>query len=209
MTATTFPAWYEFVQRPDFDGQGLHNTKGDPGGYTNHGWIYQTWLAYAHLHDEDPSFGHFKALTKDDLAAPTRSLFWNHVQGDLLPTGVDFIWADFAFGSGGASRILQGVLDVTADGMVGPRTIAKAQLMAGSDREGLLRAMTAARKAYYKTLAVYDRFGRGWDRRADEGLVEAMKLCGVSSEVPSVAPTADDLMAAEQSGAKFPMESNK
>src|SRR6185437_10140411 len=98
-----FGAGYDFIEAVDDDGQPLHITPGDPGGATVYGWTEAVWMAVAPLHGIDPAtFDVFKAQTKDSLKPLTRAQFWNTIQGDHLPTGIDVFWFDFHFGSGGA-----------------------------------------------------------------------------------------------------------
>lgn len=207
MTAINFDAWFSFMERPDFDGQGLHTTPGDPGGATNHGWTYETWEGFAKLHSLDSSYEYFKAMHRDDFKLPSRLAFWNTVKADQLPAGVDIIWCDFQFGSFHATEVLQSVLGVETDNAVGNHTITQAWSYV--DKAKLLDDLTAARKSYYKTLVAFSLFGDGWNRRADECCVLARQMC----KLPPIAPTpvathipadtgadnsADALMAAEQ-----------
>ena len=176
MTISSFPIWFDWMEQ-NFEGQPLHVTEHDEGGATAYGWTIGTWQAYARLHGADGSFAHFKTMKKADFLVPTRVQFWNTVQGDRLPSGVDIIWADFAFGSGGATRVLQEVIGTEADGVVGQQTVLKAWSV--DDRAALLDRMTAARKDYYATLSTYSLFGHGWDRRADECRVLAYRVANL------------------------------
>lgn len=193
MTTANFDAWFSFMERPDFDGQGLHVTPGDPGGATNHGWTYRTWRAFAELHGLDSSFEHFKNMQRDDFRLPSRLAFWNAVKADQLPAGVDVIWCDFQFGSYHATEILQTVIGVGADNAVGNATINK--IWSFNNKAKLLADMTAARKAYYRTLAEFPLFGNGWNRRADECLATALQICGLvpSPSAPNPDNSADTL----------------
>lgn len=198
MSATTFPIFVDFIERPDLDGQPLHRTVGDPGGATSYGWTYGSWSAYAKLHGLDASFAYFSTMTRADFTGPTRAAFWNTIMGDSLPAGVDLIWADFHFGSGGATRILQGVVGALPDGDFGQRTLAAAVAASVANLAGLLSRMTAARKSYYATLADYAEFGNGWDRRADACLQSALALWTPSAVLAQSAvatPSTDDLNA--------------
>jgi len=149
-------------------------TPGDPGGATNNGWTFATWQSFAAQHGLDPSFAKFQKMQKGDLEGPDKQAFWNHVQGDRLPAGVDIIWTDFQFGSYHATAVIQALLGVTADNVVGDQTVAAA--LAFNDKAAFLQQMTDASKAYYKTLVVYPEFGGGWNRRADARLALAQKL---------------------------------
>lgn len=175
LTAPNFDAWFAFMERPDFDGQPLHTTPGDPGGATAFGWTFTTWEGFAKLHGLNASFAHFEAMQRNDFELPSRLAFWNAVKADQLPAGVDVIWTDFQFGSFYATATLQKVLGVEADNSVGVQTITAA--WGGTNKAKLLDDLTAARKAYYKTLATYPEFGNGWDRRADDCRIMAYGIC--------------------------------
>lgn len=174
MTAANFDTWWSFFERSDIDGQPLHRTPGDAGGDTEWGWTFASWQGYVAVHGG--SVAAYWTMGKADFYAPTRLAFWNRVQGDQLPNGVDALWCDFQVGSGGATPVLQHVLGVTADGIVGPRTVAAAVKAAAADASGLINRMTAARKQYYSTLPLAGLFLKGWDRRADLSAVLAQSL---------------------------------
>lgn len=177
MSSENFDAFFAFIERPDFDGQPLHTTQGDPGGATSWGWTFATYQGFARMHGLNTSFARFQAMKREDFIIPTRIVFWNGVQADLLPAGLDVIWADFQFGSYHATETLQRVIGAVPDNHVGPRTIQAAQeAVAGSGPADVIREFTEARKAYYKTLSTYSRFGGGWDRRADECGALALRI---------------------------------
>lgn len=178
MAAANFGTWFEFMERPDFDGQALHITPGDPGGATNHGWTYKVWHGFADLHGLDASYDHFVKMQKEDFRLPSRLAFWNAVQADRMPVGIDVFWCDFQFGSFWASSQLQPVVGAEPDNHVGDLTIEAVATAFAADPLGLMDRLLEARLAYYKTLAVYDEFGRGWDRRAAEGHKLATALIG-------------------------------
>lgn len=177
MATQNFPAFYGFVERPDNDGQALHTTPGDKGGATVWGWTWTLWQRVAPLHGiEDISFGAFVAQTRESLEPLTRAQFWNAVQADHMPSGVDVFWTDFAFGSGGATKVLQAELGVTPDGVVGTVETLPA-LVATADLAGLLGRFLTARKAYYDRCGFKTQWP-GLYRRADDCLALALSLIG-------------------------------
>lgn len=170
-----FPALFGFIERADMDGQAFHITQGDPGGATAYGWTYNLWRAVAPMHGvADVSLDAFKAQTMADFQPLTKIQFWNTIRADDMPAGVDVFWADFQFGSGAATRVLQAALGVPVDGIVGSQQTLPA-LAACPDLPGLLGEFLAARKGYYDREGFRDRWP-GLYRRADDCHALALSL---------------------------------
>ena len=164
MTAANFQTFYDFIEQPDNDGQPFHITEGDPGGATVYGWTEVMWNRVATLHGiQDVSLAAFKSQTKTTLQPLTRGQYWNGIQGDRLPPGFDVFWADFQFGSGRATKVLQGVLGTVADGVVGMATLAR--LMTEYDKPKLMDRFLGGRLAYYDSCGFKQRWP-GLYRRA-------------------------------------------
>ena len=136
----------------------------DPGGRTNYG-ISQR--AYPDLN--------IKELTRDDAIEIYRRDYWVRCQCDKMPGGIALSVFDFAVNAGvtRAIRTLQYVLGVAVDGVIGPKTLAAAQ-DAGAEE---VYAYADQRMLFYKGLTTFSTFGRGWTRRTEETLTEALKLC--------------------------------
>ncbi len=62
-----------------------------------------------------------KQLTKDDIKPMYKARYWDVVQGDHLPSGVDISVADFGVNAGPsrAAKRLQRVVMATQDGKIG------------------------------------------------------------------------------------------
>jgi lysozyme family protein len=164
MTSRNFQTWYDFCEAPDDDGQPFHITEGDPGGATVYGWTYAMWRRVAPLHGiTDTSLDAFKAQTKLTLEPLSRGTYWNFVQGDRLPSGIDLFWTDFQFGSGGATKALQRALGVPANGVVDSATL----LFVATDPDalGMLDKLLIGRTGYYDGLGYQTRWP-GLYRRA-------------------------------------------
>lgn len=122
--------------------------------------------AYPHLD--------IKALTQEDAARIYKVDYWNPVNGDALPAGVDLFTFDFGVNAGPfeSTTCLQQLIGVSTDGVVGPIT-----LKACKDFKGdLLLELATAHDQYYETLEGYDEYGDGWIRRVTEGLRAARDL---------------------------------
>ena len=127
MTASSFPAWYAFMQRPGNDGSAndtaISNAgTGDGAGETRWGWTVPTWREEAHrLNVADLSLANFRAQTPATLMPLARDMFWSRLRCDEMSAGVDCMVADWAFTSGGAVLEIQRRIGALADGLIGPR----------------------------------------------------------------------------------------
>ena len=65
-----------------------------------------------------------KQLTKDDIKPMYKARYWDVVQEDHLPSGVDISVADFGVNAGPsrAAKRLQRVVMATQDGKIGSKT---------------------------------------------------------------------------------------
>jgi lysozyme family protein len=92
-----------------------------------------------------------------------KSEFWDAVNGDALPSGVDYAAFDFAVNSGvgKAARVLQYIAGVSMDGAIGPETLAA---IGKQDLTTFIPAYCAARLAFLKSLPGWDD-NPGWATR--------------------------------------------
>ena len=97
--------------------------------------------------------------------------YWRPVRADDLPPGVRYIVFDGAVNSGPAQSALwlQRALGVTADGVIGPKTLAAAY---AQDPVRLNNAILAQRLRFMTGLTTWPAFSRGWARRIAD-LMEA------------------------------------
>lgn len=155
---------------------GFVNHPKDPGGATNRGVTIGTLkrLGIDKDGDGDSDVVDLRLLTADDAAKVFKRFYGDAVQADLLPRGLDYAMTDFAVHAGPprAAQHLQRILGVTADGHIGPKTLAA---VAKRDPEDLIRALHASRLRFLRGLATWATFGKGWQRRVDEVLKEALE----------------------------------
>lgn len=93
------------------------------------------------------------------------------VAGSELPDGLDFAVFDTAVNTGPreAGKLLQRVVGVPTDGVLGPKSLAAVNdYIAAKGLPKLIDAYTEARQAYYRFLPTYVNFGEGWRKRADK-----------------------------------------
>ncbi|WP_457091838.1 glycoside hydrolase family 108 protein [Microvirga sp. P5_D2] len=156
---------------------GFVNHPRDPGGATNFGITRETLSrsrgCLASVED-------VRRLTREEAASIYRSLYWKAVRADELPLGLDLAVFDLAVNSGPkrAVTMLQSVLGVGADGLIGPVTIKAASR---ADPAATVRRLTRARLGFLFRLATWPVFGRGWRRRVLAVEQEALRLVASSS----------------------------
>ena len=94
----------------------------DPGGETNFGVTRAVYEQYVGRQVMD---GEMEGLTHDDVYPIYKENYWDAVRGDDLPSGVDWSCFDWAVNSGKsrASKALQRIVGVEADGGIGPMTL--------------------------------------------------------------------------------------
>lgn len=150
-----------FVDNPD-----------DPGGATNLGVTLDTW---SHWIGRTATIAEIEALTKADVTPVYQSEYWNVAHCGDWPSGVDLIIFDSAVnqGPGRAIRTLQGAAGVSADGLVGPATLAAVK---AASPAVLIKAISAARLAQYQSLSTYSKFGRGWTNRLNAVKAKALEM---------------------------------
>ena len=166
---------------------GFVNHPADPGGATNLGITIGTARALGIDvdGDGDTDILDIKKLRVEDAAKVYRAHYWDKVDGDYLPSGVDFAVFDFAVNSGvgRASRFLQQILGVSVDGNIGPKTVEAAQKM---DATILVNALCDRRMAFLRSLGTFKTFGKGWTRRVAEVRALALEMAKASPpEIPN------------------------
>lgn len=141
---------------------GYVNDSRDPGGRTNFGVTQKTWEDWVgHPVTEDD----MRNLSIQDVTPLYRKNYWDKINGDSLPLGVDYATFDMAVNSGvnRAAKTLQSVLGVTPiDGQIGPATLAAFET--ANVREVATR-ICEERLAFLQSLPTWSAFGKGWGAR--------------------------------------------
>lgn len=149
---------------------GFSNHSADPGGMTNLGCTKAVWEEHCgHPVDEKA----MRALTPADVAPLYKRKYWDKVQGDELPNGVDYVVFDCAInsGPGRAAKMLQACVGVEPDGGIGPKTLAAVR---AANPQQLVKDYAKRRLSFMMDLPTWGTFGKGWTRRVNE--VEAVGL---------------------------------
>jgi len=144
----------------------------DPGGATNFGITHKTLAAWRGA-----------PVTKDDVRTLTvaeardiyRANYWNALNCDTMPAGVDLSVFDMGVNAGvtRAAKMLQGIVHVEKDGQVGPITIGAVKAI---DPEFVVDAFADARMGYYRSLRHWETFKNGWTRRTRETREAALDM---------------------------------
>lgn len=142
---------------------GYVNHPKDPGGATNRGVIQRTYDGYRRRKGLPTQS--VRQITDDEVHDIYRSQYWNAVEGDMLPSGLDYAMYDFAINSGPkrAIQFLQNLLGVTADGHIGQVTLGA---IAGKNNiVDLVMQLCSKRYEWLQKLKTFSTFGRGWTTR--------------------------------------------
>lgn len=152
---------------------GYTNDKADPGGPTNWGiTIYDARAYWKH----DATAADVRAMPVDVAKSIYRAKYWDALDCDELPAGVDYAVFDYGVNSGisRAAKVLQHLLGVTADGHIGPKTTAAAN--AAVSTYNTVAALCDERLDFLKSLHTWPVFGKGWGRRVTEVLHTAQMM---------------------------------
>jgi lysozyme family protein len=146
----------------------------DPGGATNMGITLQVLSTWRHTAVTKTDV---QNLGRDEAGAIYRANYWNAERCSDLPAGVDLIVFDAAvnIGVGRSAKFLQSVVGVTADGSIGPQTVAAVTAKAAAD---VVNGLAAARLQFYQGLPTFDHFGHGWTARVNNLKAQALQMVG-------------------------------
>ena len=145
----------------------------DPGGATMRGI---TIGRYSQFLGRQATKAELKAIPEAHVQAIYRQGYWDPVQGDALPSGMDYTVFDASVNSGigRGPKWLQKAVGVKADGKVGKGTITAARNI--SDPIGAIKRANANRMGFLKGLKIWGTFGKGWSRRVADVEAFSMKL---------------------------------
>lgn len=183
---------------------GFSNDPYDPGGATMNGIIQKEYDAYR-LRKGLPkqSVRNLSPAERDEIY---RTKYWDEVNGDRLPPGVDLITFDFGVNAGPPRGIkcLQSALGVAPDGHMGEIT---QRALSTCDPAQVVAKMGDYRRSYYRSLKTFWRFGNGWLSRVNGTEHVALTMAGSVPQVPvaTTVPLPDaDAQSVTQGKAEVP-----
>jgi lysozyme family protein len=170
-----FSKCVDFTLLPGQDGQPFHTTAGDQGGATAWGITRATlsrWmLAPASVDD-------VRALKVERARAIYQGFYWNTINGDGLPYGIDLMVFDHGVLAGEVQSAMDlqqalGMTGTDVDGHVGPVTLSRAK---DKDPVDLITAIWVRQKAHYRSCSTFKLFGTGWLARLERRTVAAKAM---------------------------------
>jgi len=165
---------------------GWTNDPHDPGGPTNLGITLSVFAAWKGLTLTDANRqALMEELKRLDAAAVRpiyRERYWNPSRAGDLPPALAVMHFDAAVNHGvsGAARMLQQALGVSVDGKIGPQTLAAAH---GQPVAEVIDRYADIRRARYRSLSHFWRFGRGWLRRVDRTVFAARQIASTGTKI--------------------------
>jgi len=144
----------------------------DPGGATNMGITLNTLSAWRR-HRVSPQ--DVRELTETEASKIYQQQFWNKIDGDNLPSGVDYAVFDFAVnsGPGRAAKTLQATVNQHEDGVIGAQTI---EAISARSPVEVINALCDARASWLKGLSTASTFGKGWLARVERVRSRALAM---------------------------------
>lgn len=154
-----------------YEGGNVDHPK-DPGGRTREGVTQRVYDGYRRNLGLEPQDVY--RMTASERNNIYRLQYWNVVQGDRLPAGVDHLVMDGAVNSGPLQSVkwLQRALGtVKVDGHLGQATLDAT--LEHPDHDALCAAIYGLRLKFLKALKTWSDFGEGWQRRINNVLAVA------------------------------------
>ena len=153
-----------------WEGGYVHN-RHDKGGATNKGVTYKTWVDYCKKKGKEASLTTLRKMTNAEWLEIFKTGYWEAWKADcIMSQRVANICVDWSWMSGvKVIKKVQKMLGLTADGIVGPKTLAS---MNGHSEDALFGQIKELRKKYYESIVRKDPtqqiFLKGWLRRLED-----------------------------------------
>jgi lysozyme family protein len=152
---------------------GYSNHPSDPGGPTNFGITIQDYRQYM---KPNATAADVRTMKLAEATRIYREKYWNAMQCDALPAGVDYCVFDYGVNSGvgRSGKVLKRVLGLDAS-----TSTVTAQVLdaAGkSEAKALIAAICDERLRFLQALKTWPVFGKGWSRRVKEVRAAALAM---------------------------------
>lgn len=178
MAASTYD---ESLRRLLIHEGGYTNDAADPGGPTNFGITIFDYRKYV---KPDATAADVRAMKVEEAKSIYRAKYWDAQRCDELPVGVDYAVFDYGVNSGigRAKKVLQRVVGVAADGVLGDDTM---KAVTARDAKQMIAAICDERLRFLQSLRTWPVFGKGWGRRLVEVKAVALAMAA-SAPMPGV-----------------------
>lgn len=136
---------------------GYVNHPSDPGGETN-------WGVTVAVARQNGYTGAMQSMPVGVAKDIYKKMYWDAAQADKMPLKLRYALFDAAVNSGVTQAIkwLQRAVNVSDDGILGPKTLAA---VISQDQSKVFDSMVAQRLKFMASLSNWPAFGRGWARR--------------------------------------------
>jgi lysozyme family protein len=141
---------------------GYSNNPADPGGET-------MWGITARVARANGYAGAMRDLPQSTAKAIAKSQYWDKIHGDDFPPTISFQLFDAIYNGGKPAQWLQQAAGVSADGVIGPATIAAVN---AADPDKIIMRFDAYRLQYFTSLPTWPTFGKGWANRIATNLLK-------------------------------------
>lgn len=168
------------------DEGGYSNDKGDRGGPTNWGiTIHDARTYWKH----DATAQDVKNMPKTVAEDIYRRHYALPLRYNELPAGLDYAVLDYGINSGisRSASVLQSLVGVNQDGLIGPVTLAAVSKVNTND---IIDKLYNERIRFLRSLSIFRIFGRGWMDRCIHGRELAHKLTQTKKETTTNMTTA-------------------
>ncbi|MBK5956958.1 hypothetical protein CCR97_01825 [Rhodoplanes elegans] len=181
---------------------GYSDHPADDGGPTNFGITHRVlaqWRGVAGVTRTE-----VRNLTRAEAIEIFRARYWNRIRGEALPPPLDLVVMDGAVNHGveNVAKMLQRILGVEDDGVIGNDTLAALALHTGSPAAIVALALKVAdaRKSRYVGHPDAKYFLRGWSNRLGDVMSSALRgtgsiwsfFGGTSDATSGTVPAPDD-----------------
>jgi lysozyme family protein len=177
------------------DEGGLDDDPHDHGGRTAYGIIQREYDGFRARHNLPPQ--DVWRITPAEYTEIYRDRYWSP-WCDRLPAGMDYAFFDACVNTGPAqaAKNLQQALGLRVDGFMGDVTLARVMARCANPRgaEAAIQAFSERRRAFYRALRQFPRYGRGWLARVDH-VERAAKALAASAAAPPRNGLNDELKA--------------
>jgi lysozyme family protein len=198
------------VEKRIIDSEGTRYTDGvhpyDPGGPTRYGIT----LKDARLHwKRDATANDVRLMPLSVALAIYKSKYWDAMNCDALPAGLDYTVMDYGVnsGTGRSGKVLRRLCALPDNTSRIDATVIDA--VSKRDTLALIHAMNKERLAFLETLKIWSTYGRGWATRVrgvDSFSAQLAANPQIAADAPTLKPTPPVLPGATEGPVPLPPE---